>query len=129
MEKLLTMEQILKFVDNASTSTRFREAEEILSSKLVMCGFKAEEDMNENELDDDNRLYIVALCIRSGTAKKCTYEVNCKLLKNENEWTIEDIVCTCKRKSCKHCIAVLLYCNRLLTFHIFNAMDNSQSYL
>lgn len=112
MEKLLTVEQILKYVDSFSKRSCLTEAEEILSSNLVMCGLESKKD---------DRVQIEAICLPSDSVKKHSYVVNCSLFKNEDEWTIQSVHCTCNSKSCKHCIAVLLYCNRLLIFCLFGS--------
>lgn len=107
MENRLALVQILKFVDSNMQSRCLTEAEQILAANhLVMCGIKSKED---------NSVQIEAVCIRSTSVKENPHTINCALYKSENEWNIQDIECSCKAgnsKSCKHCVAVLLYCNR-----------------
>ena len=115
MENRLSLFQILKFVDSSTESRCLTKGEEILmSNHLVRCGIADK---------SSNKVCIEGMCLRSSSVKENPHTINCTLMKEKNEWKIKNIECSCKvgkSQSCQHCVAVLLYCNRLVISSEFN---------
>lgn len=106
MSEKLQISTILEFLVAGKSSNCFREAEAIIdSNRLIMCGVK---DRKDAEIE------IVGSCLQTSQTKANPHIISGYLFKEKGNLKIRKFSCSCKagaRESCKHCIAVMLFCH------------------
>ncbi|KAK0070653.1 hypothetical protein PV325_000263, partial [Microctonus aethiopoides] len=102
----VTIQEICKFASATPTSRNFTGGENIIDrGHILNCG-------NVNISDDSDVYHILAFCLQTSCLKNEPHEINGQITKAGK---INGMECTCKARlgsTCKHIVAVLLFCNR-----------------
>ena len=110
----IAMQEICKFAYAQPNSKNCIGGENVINRGHVLnCG-KANDDSSDS-------YQIIAFCLQTTNLKGTPHEIKGEIL---NDGQIVKIECTCKAglgSACKHIVAVLLYCNRLILYIFISA--------
>ena len=109
MDLRVGLAEIFSFIERNSFSRSVREAEKILlANHLVTCGITSKKD---------GEIAVISFCLQTSNLLEKPHTIEGIYLIENNELRIKKMTCTCKGGAggqCKHSVAVLIYCNRLV---------------
>ncbi|XP_074113714.1 uncharacterized protein LOC141536847 isoform X2 [Cotesia typhae] len=102
----VSLQEICKFASATPASRNFTGGENIIDrGHLLNCG-------KVNHSDDSDVYHILGFCLQTAGLRNEPHEINGQISKNGK---IIGMECSCKAglgSTCKHIVAVLLFCNR-----------------
>jgi len=110
----LRLDTLCSYTNATPSSRNMIEGQNVINSGLIiMCGATVK---------SHEKIYLFSLCLQTSSLSSdphtikgvLSIEIN-KNNNSENTVSIEEMICSCKAgtsHSCKHIVAVLLYCNR-----------------